>query len=294
SQNLASPCYAGGSVTNKSFRIGNASAGGYGMTGSLNARIAYLALYKYRVLSAAELNQLDAQLPVTTDVITSMNESGAPATVTTTTTGQNAHVTFNGWANQQLTVQLSNNTMGTVTVSLLAPDGSTVTSASSSATSFNLPAVTLPLNGTYDVLIHPTGGAAGSITVGLLGPDGRAPGSVVDPSNPLSQNLVGLFLMNEGTGTTDKNLVDGQVATFAGTNMPGWNTADPSVVLNGTTTSLSSYLDAGTDLNFDQMTANKMTVVAKVFLSTMQSGGIAEKTDGNSCGFEFQMHSTGT
>src|SRR5262249_53576923 len=160
---------------------------------------------------------------------------------------------------------------------------------SSSLTSFNLPLATLPLTGTYDVLIHPTGGTTGSITVSLLAPDGRISGSVVDPSNPLSQNLVGLFMMNEGTGTTDKNVVDGQVATFAGTNSPSWNTLDPSVVLNGTTTSLSSYLDAGTDLNFDQMPNNKMTVVAKVFLNSMQAGGFVQKTDSNTCGFEFGL-----
>src|SRR5262249_11746308 len=155
------------------------------------------------------------------------------------------------------------------------------------ATSFNLPAATLPLNGTYDVFVHPAGATIGSITVGLQVPDGRAPGSVLDPSNPLSQNLVGLFVMNEATGTTDKNLVDGQLATFAGTNAAGWNTADPSVGLNGTSTSLSSYLDAGTDLNFDQMPTNKITVVAKVFLNSVTSGGLVEKTDGGSCGFEF-------
>jgi hypothetical protein len=121
----------------------------------------------------------------------------------------------------------------------------------------------------------------------------RFPSSRIDPSNALSQNLVGLFVMNEGTGTTDKNLVDGQVATFAGTTAPSWNTADPSVVLNGTTTSLSSYLDAGTDLNFDQMPTNKMTVVAKVFLNSVQAAGFAEKTDDSLCGFEFGMDSSG-
>jgi hypothetical protein len=294
SESGISLCSSGDTVINKSLRIGNATSGVYtGLNGSLNGRVAYLAVYKYRVLTPTELNQLDTQLPISSAVVSSMTEAGGSATVTTTTSGQSADVTFNGWADQQVTVQLSNNTMGAVNVSLVAPNGSTVTSTSSSSASFNLTTATLPLNGTYDVLIQPTGSTTGSITVSLVVPDGRATGSVVDPSNGLSQNLVGLFVMNEGTGTTDKNIVDGQVANFAGTNMPSWNTADPSVVLNGTTTSLSSYLDAGTDLNFDQMVNNKMTVVAKVFLNSVQAGGVVEKTDGSVCGFIFGFDSTG-
>ena len=100
--------------------------------------------------------------------------------------------------------------------------------------------------------------------------------------------------MNEGTGTTDTNIVDGQTATLSGTNLQVWNASDPSIVLRGTANSLSSYLDAGTDLNFDQLPTNKMTVVAKVFLNSVGKAGIAEKNDGNlSAGFEFGLDATG-
>jgi hypothetical protein len=282
--------YAG--ATNQPFRIGNASFDT--IAGSLNGKIAYLAVYKYRVLTAAELNQLDGQLPITTDVVGATTENGTPTTVTTTATGQNAHVSFQGWANQQVTVQLSNNTMGQVMVNLVAPDGSTVATTTSSASSFTLPNATLPLTGTYDVFVQGPA-TVGSITVGVVTTaGGRSTGAVLDTSNPLSTSLVGLFLMNEGTGTTDKNVVDGQTATLSGTTLPVWNTTDPSVVLKGTTTSLSSYLNAGTDLNFDQLTPNKMTVVAKVFLNSVTAGGIAEKNDNNSSsGFLFGLDNTG-
>jgi len=68
--------------------------------------------------------------------------------------------------------------------------------------------------------------------------------------------------------------------------------ADPSIVLKGVASSLSSYLDAGTDLTFDQLPTNKMTVVAKVFLNSVTTGGIAEKGSGSS-GFEFGLDGTG-
>ena len=236
--------------------------------------------------------------PITTDAVGTATENGTATTVTTTTAGQNADVSFQGWASQQVTVQLSNNTMGQVTVNLVAPDGSTVASTISSASSFTLPTTTLPLTGSYDVFVDQPA-TTGSITVSVItNSGGRPSGYVIDPNNTLSSNLVGLFLMNEGTGTTDTNIVDGQLATFSsGANPatpPVWNTTDPSVVFKGmASSSLSSYLDAGTDLNFDQLTPNKMTVVAKVFLSSVTTGGIAEKTDDLSSGFTFGLDNTG-
>jgi len=281
--------YAG--ATNKSFRIGNGSI--FGDSGSLNGKVAYVAVYKYRVLSATELSQLDTQLPITTAVVGTTTENGTATTVTTSTSGQNAHVSFQGWAGQQVPVQLSNNTMGQVTVNLVAPDGSTLTSTSSSASSFALPTTTLSLTGTYDVFMQSPANV-GSIAVGVVTAlGGRANSSVVDSGNALSTNLVGLFLMNEGTGTTDKNIVDNQTATFSGTALPVWNASEPSVAMKGTTTSLSSYLDAGTDLNFDQLPTSKITVVAKVFLNSAATGGIAEKTDGGVTGFTFLVDGTG-
>jgi concanavalin A-like lectin/glucanase superfamily protein len=277
-------------ATNQPFRIGNDS---YGVNGSLNGKVAYVAVYKYRILSAAELNQLDSQLPIATDVVVNTNENSGSVTATTTTAGQNAHFTFNGWANQQLTVHLTNNSIGSVVASLIAPDGSTVTSSSSSSANLDLSSATLPVTGTYDVLVHPSGSTSGSVTVGLaLQSGGRPSGAVLDSANPLSSSLVGLFVMNESTGTTDLNLADNQTASFSGTNSPIWNTNDPSIQMKAGS-SLNSYVDAGTDLNFDQLTPNKMTVVAKVFLNSVTAGGFAEKNNGTNAGFVFGVDNTG-
>src|SRR5262249_5442677 len=50
-----------GDATSSPFRIGNGSIED---VGSLNGKIAYLAVYKGRILTPSEMRQLDAQLPI--------------------------------------------------------------------------------------------------------------------------------------------------------------------------------------------------------------------------------------
>jgi hypothetical protein len=99
--------------------------------------------------------------------------------------------------------------------------------------------------------------------------------------------------MNEARGTTDLNIADSLAASFAGASPPAWNTSDPSIVFNGGG-SLNSYLNAGTDLAFDMLPVSKMTIAAKVFVSTLATGGICEKNDNNSHdGFLFGWYFDG-
>src|SRR5258707_496809 len=93
-----------------------------------------------------------------------------PSVALTFQSRQNARLTFDGTASQQVTVGLTNNTIGTVTVNLLKPDGSQLTVSTSSATSFNLASQTLPLTGTYTIDIDPSGGNTGSIVVSVTSP----------------------------------------------------------------------------------------------------------------------------
>ena len=94
------------------------------------------------------------------------------------------------------------------------------------------------------VVTVPTGTTTGNVVVmvdgvtsnGMLmtitgtSPPSRPVGSALDLSNPLTANLAGLFLMNEGSGTSDQNLVDNQVANFSGGSLPTWDTGGPAVV----------------------------------------------------------------
>jgi YD repeat-containing protein len=163
--------------------------------------------------------------------------------------GQDGHLTFAGYSGQTATVQATGDTLGSTTVALLAPGGTTVISTTNGASSFFLGPQQLATTGAYTVTVGPAP-ASGSITIGLTlvpaptPPPSRSSSSVVDYSNALSTHLVGLYLMNEGSGTTDQNLTDLQAATFSGSIVPAWNTSDPSIIFGGGS-SQSSYLNAG-------------------------------------------------
>ena len=93
---------------------------------------------------------------------------GTPLTVTTTTAGQNARYTFSGTAAQQVSVSLTNSTYtgcAGVNVSILKPDGTTLSSTGLCGGSGFIDSVSLPMTGTYTLVIDPSGTSTGSITV---------------------------------------------------------------------------------------------------------------------------------
>jgi YD repeat-containing protein len=94
----------------------------------------------------------------------------AATTLTTTVPGQNASATVAGTNGQQITVRLTGNTFGTVTVYLSAPDTSQLAWTFDSAGSFNLQTVTLPVTGTYTITIDPLAASIGSIGVRVTNP----------------------------------------------------------------------------------------------------------------------------
>jgi YD repeat-containing protein len=107
---------------------------------------------------------------VPADASASVTVGGASATLTTTAPGQNAQATFAGTASQQVTVHLTSNSMGSVTVKLLNPAGTQLTSTTSSGSSFNLSTQTLPTTGTYTIVVDAGGTSIGSITVNVTNP----------------------------------------------------------------------------------------------------------------------------
>jgi hypothetical protein len=95
---------------------------------------------------------------------------GASVPVSLGTAGQNGTLTFSGTSGQQVTVRMTLNTMGLVTVKLLKPDSTQLTSNTSSTASFNLVQQTLPTTGTYTIVIDPSQWNTGSITVAVTTP----------------------------------------------------------------------------------------------------------------------------
>jgi YD repeat-containing protein len=108
---------------------------------------------------------------VPADVTGTITIGGPAVNVTITTPGQNGSRTFNGNASQQVTVRVTNNTMGSVNVALVRQDGtSTLTSTTSSSASFNLATQTLPATETYTVRINPSGANTGSMNMSVTSP----------------------------------------------------------------------------------------------------------------------------
>ena len=141
--------------------------------------------------------------PDVTDTIT----AGSPLRVTIGTPGQNARVAFAGTAGQEVSLRLTDVTIGSIvsgtTVSLLRPDGTTLASAVVGTNGGFLDGRTLTVTGTYTVLVDPAGGNTGGLTLALE----EVPSDIVDTIAP------------GGAPVTVTTSVPGQDArlTFSGT-----------------------------------------------------------------------------
>lgn len=104
------------------------------------------------------------------DVTGSLSINGEALAVPLSKPGQNGLLTFAGTAGERVTVRLTGNTIGGTTVRLKRPDGTTMTTTSSSSTSFTLASQTLPTTGIYTVLVDPIGARTGTIGVAVTNP----------------------------------------------------------------------------------------------------------------------------
>ena len=106
---------------------------------------------------------------VPADVTGKLTVNAAPVPVALAV-GQNATYTFSGTSGQVITVRLTGNTMGSVTVQLKRPNGTSQASKTSSLAAFNLTTVTLSATGTHSVVINPAAINSGSISVQVTNP----------------------------------------------------------------------------------------------------------------------------
>ncbi|HEX6699181.1 MAG TPA: RHS repeat-associated core domain-containing protein [Gaiellaceae bacterium] len=113
---------------------------------------------------------------VPADTTGSMSIGGPSQNVTVTTPGQNATLTFAGTTNKNIHLTLSNVTIGTSSccsgkVSIKNPDGSTLVNPTFFGTLGNTTvSATLPVDGTYTILVDPQSNATGSATLTLTDP----------------------------------------------------------------------------------------------------------------------------
>jgi len=180
---------------------------------------------------------------VPADAAASIVPGGAAVTVTTATPGQNAKLTFVGAANQRVFLKLSSVTIGSSTccstkVSILKPDGTTQVAPTSVGTSGGfIDTNTLPVAGTYTILVDPDWSNTGTVTVVLTVP---VTGTITTADPPLAVTLQsGQVIRKTFTGTA------GEWKTFAVSSVSsslsaGCNSWDASITLailnpNGTT-----------------------------------------------------------
>lgn len=171
----------------------------FGFT-SVTLPLAYVTLYKpdgstltaTSVGTAGGYLDLSAPLPTTGTYTLAVNPSGAytgnmtitlssevtgsvtinaaATAITISRAGQNARYTFAGTASQQVTVRITGNTLGSVTVNLYTPSGSYQTGTTNAGASFNLSTVTLATTGTYTITLNPTTTATGGLNLQVTNP----------------------------------------------------------------------------------------------------------------------------
>jgi hypothetical protein len=105
---------------------------------------------------------------------------GAPVTVTTTAASENATATFAGTAGRSISLKISGVTISSALVSILKPDGTTLVAASSLGTAGKfIDRTSLPVSGTYKILIDPQGTVIGSATLTLYDVPADVTGSII-------------------------------------------------------------------------------------------------------------------
>lgn len=132
----------------------------------------------------------------------SITPGGAPVTVTISNSGATATASFPGTAGQRVSLNISGSTIASMKISLLKPNGTAVFSVSATKTAKFVDTNTLPVTGTYKLVVDPNSTYTGKVTLTLYN---------VPPDASTSVTMGGA----SGTVTTT---VPGQDAyfTFAG------------------------------------------------------------------------------
>jgi RHS repeat-associated protein len=112
------------------------------------------------------------------DVTGTITPGGSPLTVTIANANDNASITFSGTANQRVSLNISSVSISFSYVSILKPDGSTLSSRAVFSFGTFFDTMTLPVTGTYTIFIDPQGSATGSMTLTLYDVPADVSGSI--------------------------------------------------------------------------------------------------------------------
>jgi YD repeat-containing protein len=104
---------------------------------------------------------------VPSDPVSAITAGGPNVTISTMTPGQNARLTFDGAANQTISLNMGNGTMGWALASIIKPDGSYLINPTWTIGGGSFGPTTLPVDGTYTIIIDPENANTGSMTFTL-------------------------------------------------------------------------------------------------------------------------------
>ena len=85
----------------------------------------------------------------------SITPGGSAVTVNISNAGDKATATFSGTAGQRVSLDITNSTIASMKISLLKPNGTTVFTVSATKTARYVDTNTLPVNGTYKLVVDP-------------------------------------------------------------------------------------------------------------------------------------------
>jgi hypothetical protein len=124
------------------------------------------------------------------DVSATTTPGGASLSVTASTPGQNARITFEGQAGRRISLKLTATTIANAYVSIMNPNGSALASNTYLGTSGGfVDTKLLPATGTYTILVDPQGAATGSTTLTLYDVPPDASGSLTAGGSSLLTTL---------------------------------------------------------------------------------------------------------
>jgi Chitobiase/beta-hexosaminidase C-terminal domain/Bacterial Ig-like domain len=125
------------------------------------------------------------------DVTGSITPGGAPLTLTTTVPGQNARASFAGTAGQRVAVKVGP-TCCSLNVSIQKPDGTNLVAATAVGASGGfIDTKTLPVNGTYTIVVNPQSFAVGATTLTLYDVPPDVSVSIAPDGTPVTVTTTG-------------------------------------------------------------------------------------------------------
>ncbi|MFZ0747963.1 MAG: pre-peptidase C-terminal domain-containing protein, partial [Pyrinomonadaceae bacterium] len=124
------------------------------------------------------------------DITGSIVIGGSSVPLSLGTPGQNANITFTGTAGQKVSLSLTSLSITQLWVYVKNPDGSTLASRQMAGVYGNdmIGTLVLPANGTYSILLNPTGSYTGNITL-TLNDNTDIEGTIAANGTPIVQSI---------------------------------------------------------------------------------------------------------